>query len=483
MKANNRLILLFMFIISGCTVGPKYQTPEIEVPCEWHSETPSNVDYASPEDIVWWENLQDPLLNELIVRAASQNLDLQIAANRVLQARMEANAKKADLYPRIDGSANYGHAYCSKEALKGINDALGKKSRHVHRTINFYEIGFDAEWELDFFGLSKHEIAAMKAHEEAVGESLCSIWVTLSAEIAKNYIELRGFQQQLERINQSNQVQAEAIQLSQELLGRGIVNEGDYNRLKAEWSTLQAQATLIEFNIARCIHRISILLGYAPGELCDCFSQKCPLPELPCELSIGIPSELLRRRPDIRKAERELAAATERIGSAIANLFPRFSLRGFIGEISTHAGSLFSPSSATWFAGPQILVPIFNSRLLLQEVDYNKMVTQEALITYQKTVLEALEEAENAISAFKYEEQRFHHLNEAYQYNQKSLTFTKELYEKGLNDLFAVTTAQKLLLDSEEAKVQSQVDLLLNYVSLYKALGGSWCLNGDFTFN
>lgn len=484
MKHNNRLetsrvpllvqLLFYVIALSGCSLGPKYQVPEVEVPCEWHSETPPNVNCATPENVIWWENLQDPLLNELIVRAATQNLDLQIAAIRVIQARAEANAKKADLYPRIDGSANYGHVYCSKKALDGIIETLGTKSRHTRRNINFYEVGFDAEWELDFFGLSRHEIAAMKAHEEAVQEDLCSVWVTLSAEIAKNYIELRGFQQRLNTINQSSQVQTEAIQLSQELLRRGVVNESDYSRLKAEWNNLQAQATTLEFNSARCIHRISILLGYAPGELCECLSTHHPLPEIPCEVAIGIPSELLRRRPDIRKAERELAAATERIGSAIASLFPRFSLRGFVGDISTHAGSLFSPASLTSFVGPQILVPIFNSRLILQEVEYNKMMTQEVLITYQKTVLEALEEAENTIAAFKYEERRFHHLNEAFQYDQKALAFTKELYEKGLNDLFVVTTTQKMLLVSEEAKIQSQVDLLLDYVSLYKALGGSW---------
>lgn len=467
-------IAFCVLIFSACMVGPKYQAPEIEVPCEWHGTIPSNANCASPEEVVWWKHLQDPLLNELIERAADQNLDLQIAAIRVIQARAEANAKKADLYPRIDGTANYGHVYCSKEALNGITKTLGTKSCNPRRNVNFYEVGFDVEWELDFFGLSKHEIAAMKAHEEAVEELLCSVWVTLSAEIAKNYIELRGFQKRLERIGENGQVQAEAIRLSEELLKRGLVNESDYSRLKADRSTLLAEATLVEFNCARCMHRIAILLGYNPGELFECLSPHRPLPQLPCELSIGIPSELLRRRPDIRKAERDLAFATERVGSAIANLFPRFSLRGFIGEISTNVGSLFNPSSFAWFAGPQILVPIFNSRLLLQDVEYNKMATQEALITYQKTVLEALEEAENVIAAFKYEEERFGHLSEAYEFSQKALTFTQELYEKGLNDLFAVTDARKLLLAAEESRMQSQVDLLLNYVSLYKALGGSW---------
>lgn len=461
-------------LVTGCTVGPTYQAPELEVPCEWQSLQSPNVTHEASEDVIWWENLGDPLLNEFISCAASQNLDLQIAANRVLQARLEANAKKADLYPRLDASANFGHVYCSKEALKGVIDAIGANSCGTRRNLNFYEIGFDAEWELDFFGFTKHEIAAMKANEEAVEENLNAVWVTLSAEIAKNYIELRSFQQRLQRMAQTKQSQADAINLTQELLERGVVNESDFNRLKAEWNTLQGEISQIQYNIFRCMHRIAILLGYAPGDLYASLSIESPLPELPCKIAIGIPSELLRRRPDVRKVERELAAATERIGSAIANLFPRFSLRGFIGEISTHSGSLFSPASATWFAGPQVLIPIFNSRLLLQEVDYNKLVTQEVIAKYQKAVLEALEEAENAIVAFKFEEERFFHLKEAVQNQQKAFAFTRELYEKGVNDLFAVENARKLLLAAEDNAIQSHATLVLNYISLYKALGGSW---------
>lgn len=468
------LKVLLVGLLAGCCTKPLYRIPESEVPCEWHSEVPCRLITTSPENVVWWEHLNDPLLNELIVMAASQNLDLQIAASRVMQARLEAKAKSADLYPRLDGSVNYDHTYCSKNALKGIIDTLGTKSNGFRRNVDFYEVGFDAEWELDLFGLSKHEIAAMKAHTEAVEETLNSVWVTLSAEIAKNYIELRGFRERSRLLSQTSRMQEQAIELAEDLLNRGIVNESDLNRLKADLSSLQAQSALLELNGLRSIHRLSILLGYTPGELFECLSEFRPLPELPSMFSIGIPSELLQRRPDIRKAERELAAATERVGSAIANLFPRFSLRGFVGEVSTNAGSLFSPASATWFIGPQLLVPIFNSRLLMQEVDYNKIVTQEALFSYRKVVLEALEEAENAIATFKYGEERVNRLSEAYRYDKRSLMFTEELFEKGIKDFLVVVNARKNLLNAEDAMLQSRVDLLLNYISIYKALGGSW---------
>ncbi len=468
--------VLLGIALTGCSVGPVYETPEIEIPCEWHSEVPEALFTDPVECVVWWEALQDPLLSELIAYASEQNLDLHIAAMRVLQARSEAKAKKGDLYPHIDGSVNYGHVYYSKDGL--VNGLLGSacqvESDHVRRNVNFYEVGFDAEWEIDLFGMTAHEISALKAHEEAVQEGLCAVWVTLSAEIAKNYIELRGLQKRLEIIQQTISAQENAVKLTKELLERGMVNETDLHKTQAELSQYRAQQPLIELSIARAIHRISILLGHAPGEFFDCLQAASPLPTLPIEQPIGMPSDLLRRRPDIRKAERELAAATERVGSAIAALFPRFSLRGFIGEISTHSGSLFSPASATWFVGPQLLVPIFNSRLLLQEVQYNKIVTREALYNYQKTVLEALEESENAIASYRYESERLQHLEEAYQTYKKSFVFSEQLYQNGINDFLTVTTAAKGLLSAEDARIQSEVSLLLHYVSLYKALGGGW---------
>ncbi len=475
MKSLFPKFLLLASMLAGCTVGPRYEPPEIEVPCTWHSELSKSMYEQPSEQIIWWESLQDPLLNELMDLASIQNLDLFIAATRVLQARSEIKAKSGSLLPHLDGSANCGHVYYSKDAL--VNGLLGttshgKSRHHVRRNVNFFELGFDVEWEIDFFGMTAHEISALKAQEEAVQDELCGIWVTLSAEIARNYIELRGFQQSLKNIQRRVQVQEYAIQLTQELQGRGILNDGDVSREQAEWNTLKAEEPLVELSIARAIHRLSILIGCAPGDLFECF-EIAELPQLPTEQLIGIPSDLLRRRPDITKAERELAAATERVASAIAGLFPRFSLNGFLGDISTHVGSLFKPASATWFAGPQLMVPIFNSRLLMQDVEYNKIATKQAIYNYQKKVLEALEETENAIASYHHQEERSGFLENAYHQNEEAYKFAEELYHRGLTDYFAVNTSAKAYFVSEEMYRQSQVDLLLSYVSLHKALGGS----------
>ncbi len=473
MKKGYLQPICLAFLLTGCKVGPVYQHPELEIPCEWHSEVSTT---EAPEDLIWWKTLQDPTLNDLMEYAATQNLDLKIAAMRVLQARAEIKAKKSDYYPHVDGSANYDHLYYSKDALVNglLGTALPVGCKHVRRHVNFYEVGFDADWEIDLFGLTAHEVAAAQAHEEAVQDTLCHVWVTLSAEIAKNYIELRGLQRRLEIAEQLSDVQKESVRLAQELLEKGFVNEGDLNQIQSEWNIQKANIPLLKLTIAHTIHRLSILLGYPPGDLFEFLETPNSLPQVPCIVAVGIPSELLRRRPDIRRAERELAAATERVGSAVASLFPRFSLRAFVGDISTRVGSIFSPASATWLAGPQVLVPIFNSRLLLQDVQYNKLVTQEALYTYQKTVLEALEESENAIAALQSGQERFSYLNETYILNKKTSTLSEELYQTGVTDQFAITKANQTLAIANSTVVQAEVDLLLNYVALYKALGGAW---------
>jgi NodT family efflux transporter outer membrane factor (OMF) lipoprotein len=470
-------LFIALTVLSACTMGPHYEPPITEVPCEWHQDLPDNFsDTPETDCISWWEKLNDPVLNDLITRASEQNLDLHIAAMRVLLARSEANGKKGDLYPHIDGSLNYGHVQYSRDALVTglLANSLPIESKRHDRGFNFFEAGFDVEWEIDLFGYRAHEIAALKAQEQAAEDELCAVWVTLSAEIAKNYIELRGYQQRLAILEKTSTIQKQQVQLTKELHQRGMVDDLTLNKTEAEEAAVNAEAPLLRTAIARAIHRLSILLGYPPGALSECLEPAEMLPSLPLGQSIGVPSELLRRRPDVRKAERELAAATERVGSAIAALFPRFSLRGFVGDISTNAGNLFSPSSATWYAGPQLLVPIFNSKLLLQEVQYNKIVTRQALYRYQKTVLEALEEAENAICSYKMGEERQSHLEQAYAIHKRSADAADELYEKGLTDYLGVAASEKAKLNAESTRLQGQIDLLLSYISLYKALGGSW---------
>lgn len=475
MTRSGFLILLLNFVLLGCTVGPKYEPPSMEIPCEWHSPASEGMQIEPQDDcFLWWESLNDPILNSLIERASCQNLDLHIAATRILEARLEEKGGQASLYPHLDASAAYGHVQYNQKTL---NKILGDCCRHKgseSKNLNFFEFGFDAEWELDLFGMRAHEIKALKAKIESSRESFCQLWVTLSAEVAKNYIELRSLQLRLAVLNKNINVQKDNLSLTESLIQGGFAGTIDQKQAEAQLSQLVAQEPQIKLSIDKAIHRLSILLGYPPGELFSELYEPCVLPSLPCQKPIGIPSELLRRRPDIRKAERDLAAATEQVGVAVAALFPRLSLTGFIGDLGTMSSNGF-----TWFASPQLLLPIFNSKLLKQDVEFNKIKTRQAYYEYQKIVLEALEEAENAIASFHYELERNHQLGQAWKANQETYELTFQLYEKGFKNYVDVLDINRSLLAAEEAYLQSQSELLYHYVALYKALGGGWNASSD----
>jgi multidrug efflux system outer membrane protein len=466
---------LFILLV-GCTVGPKYEgPPQMDIPSEWHTPPSDGMVAANPDCILWWEALNDPILNSLMQRAAQQNLDLFIAGTRILEARLERKGKEAELYPHIDGSVTAGHLYWSKDLLNSIVGKCGPHRHHsCRRNVNFFEAGFDADWEIDLFGFNKHEINAAQARVESTEESLCDIWITLSAEIARNYVELRGLQQRRNLILNNIETLQESVHLTQQLLTIGMVNSIDLLQIEGQLTQLYSQKPLLDLGIDKAIHRLSILLGDTPDTL---FAELCPpqaLPHLPCEKPVGIPSELLRRRPDIRRAERNLAAATESVGSAVAALYPRFSIYGFIGEIGTQLRSLTSNSGVTWFAAPQLLFPIFNSRLLTQDVEMNRLQARQALFEYQKSILAALEEVENALTSYRYEMERNEQLNRARFMDWQAYQLTYQLYQRGIKDYLEVLVTNRVLLAAEDAYLQGQVDLLLHYISLYKALGGGW---------
>jgi outer membrane protein, multidrug efflux system len=461
---------IFLATLVGCQAGPRYQLPITEMPCEWHSPASEGMQEESAECFVWWQALNDPILTCLLQRAAEQNLDLSLAGTRILEARAQWKGKSGDLYPRLDASATIGYFHGGKELVKEVfNPNCLRKSE-----TNFFEIGFDAEWEIDLFGKTAYEIRAAKANLEAIEESYYNVWVTLSAEIARNYVELRGLQQRLRVLEQNIEFQKESIGLIEDLLNIGMVGEIDLKQAQGLLNELEAKKPLLELSVYKAIHRLSILLGYAPGELFNELTEPRELPLLPCDRPIGIPSELFQRRPDIRKAERELAAATEKVGSAIASLFPRISLKGFVGEVSTQLHSLCDPSNTTILAGSQILAPIFNSKMLMQDVNYSKIKTRQALYTYQKTVLEALEEAENAIASFHYELKRNEQLAQALQTHQEAYQLTMQLYQKGFKSYIDVLVSYRSVLAAQDTYIQGQANLLLHFISLYKALGGGW---------
>lgn len=458
-------LLLFMF---SCQVGPKYEPLEVETPEDWQSPPFLGMEREMPECFVWWECLNDSVLNSLLEQAAEQNLDLAIAVERILEARQELKGSDANKYPHIDGSATYGHAQFNQTTLNRFLNVASKHSKG-QRNIDLFEVGFDAEWEIDLFGVNRHERNAVRAQLEAVEADFRQIWVTLSAEIARNYVELRTLQQKRLLLQNNIDTQKETLQLVGRLAKTGFLGEADIKTAEQQLLTMLAQEPQLDLSILKTIHRISILLGYSPADLVAELSVVYPLPSLPTKQPIGLPSELLRRRPDIQKAEREVAASIEQVGVAVASLFPRLSLRGFIGDISSLCSGSF-----TWFAGSQMLFPIFNSKLLKQDVKINEIKARQAMLAYQKKVLEALEEAENGIASLHFELERNDLLWQAKQANIRTYELTFDLYTKGFKDYLEVLVAYRSQIAAEEAVIQSEAELLFDYISLYKSLSGGW---------
>lgn len=456
-------------LIIGCTVGPRYRPPELPIASDWHSLETSSLSNIQNEREFDLEMISDRQLNCLLKRALDQNLSVQIVGMRVLQARLAVKGKEADNYPRIDASLTKGYLYQEKEAL--LNTTVKSHSHLFKQNINFVEFGFDASWEIDLFGYLAHEKNAALAICDATEEDLCAVWITLSAEITRNYVELRGVQQSKLLLLRTLAEQQENVLLMKELEVIGTISSIECMQVEEQLHLLQAKKPVLDLSIDKLIHKLSILLGESPGALFLELSEPTELPSLPCAQSIGYPSDLLRNRPDIRKAERELAAATESVGSAIAALFPRFSLYGFVGEVTSQLKSLSNGQGATWFAAPQLLFPIFNSKLLHQDVKFNKLKAQEAFLQYKQTVLTALEEAENSIAALRYAKERNCALFKAKEINQHISVLTKDLCFKGFKDYASYLEANSALYAIEETYLQSQQELLLNYISLFKALG------------
>ncbi|MBA2368915.1 MAG: TolC family protein [Candidatus Protochlamydia sp.] len=394
---------LFIFLAlfgTSCTVPPPCSLSQMDIPAEWHSTTSEGMHSQSTDCFRWWKALNDPILDSLMERAAFQNLDLAIAGTRILEAR---NARRLNNCDKLSDCA----APCIVQAC---NDRSNQQK-------NLFEMGFDADWEMGILAPDFKIGLPLNAKAEAAHENFEKVWVTLSAEIARNYVELRAFQQRLNVVRSTIEAQKESLQLTQDLLKMGMSSSVDAAQAEGQYSMLAAEQPLIELAIKKTIHRLSILLGQGPGELYAELSSPQDLPKVPKDFPIGIPTDLLKRRPDIRLAE---------------------------------------------------------INLMQQSGNVNNIKTKQALFEYQKAVLEALEEAENAITSFHVQLERRHYLLQSQESAQSAYDLTFDLFKNGFRGYMDALLAQRTLFTARNAYIQSRLDLLTQYIALYKALGGAW---------
>jgi NodT family efflux transporter outer membrane factor (OMF) lipoprotein len=468
--------------IAGCTVGPDYKAPTTRTAANW-SEPLAGGPTTRPADVPtrWWTTFNDPDLDALVERAARNNLDLRLAASRIREARALRRVAGADEYPQVNVGSSYTKARNAfiggggaTTGAGGGGAAGGGAGGFASSEFELYRAGFDATWEIDVFGGVRRNVEAATADLQAQLESRNATLVSLMAETALNYVQLRGLQERLRISHDNIRAQREALNLTQTKFQAGLISDLDVSRAQALVAQTEAQIPSLEQSIRQTIHRIEVLVGQQPGTLTAELSAPKAIPGTPPSVPVGLPSDLLRRRPDVRQAERNLAAATARIGAATADLFPRFTLTGSTGYQATQFGDLGSNQSAFYSIAPGISWPIFDAGRIRANIAVANARQEQAFVQWEQAVIQSLADTENALVAYTHEQTRFQRLSDAVAANERAVDTATQLYERGLGDFLNVLDAQRQLFASQDAQVVSRQTVSTNLVQLYKALGGGW---------
>jgi NodT family efflux transporter outer membrane factor (OMF) lipoprotein len=426
----------------------------------------------------WWTVFQDPILDSVMAKAVQQNHDLRIAAARVRQARAQAMVSSSKMLPEgeVNGSYQRLRRTESPISVRGISSDSESPSQDVtvSREQDLYLTDFDASWEIDIFGGVRREIEAAYATLDAYQEGLRQALMTLQGEVARTYIDVRGLQLRLDIARRQVRARRDYAEITSARAKAGLVSELDSARALGELASAEAIVPSLEQSMKGAIHRLGVLLGEAPASLEGQLLVSAPLPHISGDLPVGLPSDLLRRRPDIRRAERELAAATAQIGVSVAELFPKFSLTGSYGFQADRGGRLLRDESNFWQIGPSFRWPILNFRHRLAQIEVSKAIREESLAKYEQTVLLSLEEVENALVALSREKRRSQSLSESVSANDLAVKLALERYLAGLQSFLVVIDAQAALYSAEDQLAQSIENQARAFISLYKALGGGW---------
>jgi len=477
--------------LGACTVGPDFAAPESGSPATWTdpSATPAakvgsgGVTVAAEPVPRWWRSFDDPQLSALIDRAIAGNLDLQQTVLRIAAARASEIATAAAGLPSLSGTGSYTREQLGLKGLLQEHGAYGLANRfpeagpilnQLTKPVDLYQAGFDASWELDLFGRVRRSVEQSQAESEAQIETRNDALVTLEGDVARAYAQLRGAQAETATGRETLQTEEDILGLTRSRRESGLAPQGDVESALAARATTQSQLPQYERQAEQAIHRLSVLIGEPPGALLAELETAKPLPPLPPDVPIGLPASLARRRPDIRAAEARLHAATAAVGVAVAQLFPDVSLTGSVGLRSERAKYLARWSNLFYSYGPSVSVPVFEGGRLSANVTIAEADAAVAALDYRKAVLNALEDVENALAAYRTDQAQRQSLADTVAANGRALAFARERYRGGLASFIEVLTTELNWAQSRQQLIAATLAQMTDLVALYKALGGGW---------
>jgi NodT family efflux transporter outer membrane factor (OMF) lipoprotein len=453
----------------ACTVGPDYEMPEVEMPDLWKQAVEAELTTGPSPIETWWQSLQDPLLTELVERSLDANLDLRRAVARIAESRGRLGVASGQYYPDGTVDATYNRQQLSDNGGLGIIAPEGGFAPSSQ-----YDLGVGFNWEIDVFGRIRRGVQAATAELEASIEDYRDVMVILAADVASNYVVIRTLQARIRYAEANVEAQSETLRLTTARFNAGLTSRRDVSQAESNLAETEAGIPALRIQLEQALNRIAVLLGEAPGDIDELMLAEMDIPPGDPLVSAGPPAELLRRRPDLRRAERQLAAQTARIGVATAELYPIFSLGGFLGLQAASGGDLFESESSTWSILPGVRLNVFNRGRIRSQIRVEEALTEQALLAYEQSVLLALEEVEGALIARELEKRRRESLRVAVEATQRTVQLVHTQYISGLTDFQSYLDAQRSLLTQQDALAVSRGQVVQNLVALNRAVGGGW---------
>ena len=480
-------LLPLLLLLGGCAVGPDYHAPKMATPASFQDLPSSSAGLISiPESsevdmAQWWSRFDDPELKNLVDRALKSNLDLLSAVSRVREAREQVIVAGAAEWPQANATGNAANIHSNSNmaanliAPPGQSPSGGAGGNGSSGTnIKLYSAGVDATWELDIFGGGRRSIEAAKANSEAALWQMRDGEVMLSAEVATDYLALRAAQARLAIVRREAQRQKDTLNMVSWRQRAGFVTELDVDQQNVLLATTQAEMAPLEAQASMMEHALAVLLGEQPEALVAELDRDRPLPAVPATFAVGLPSDLLRRRPDVREAERKLAAATAQVGVAVADLFPKFNLIGALSFSGSHLSGLLSQGNLGEVGYGSVTWPIFHAGQINANIRSKEEERRRAYYAYQKAVLGAVRDAEDALIRFTTDQQRVRSLEQAVASGGRSADISMHQYRAGLVAYVSVLTAQANYLSAQDQLEQAREAFATDAVALYRALGGGW---------